>query len=119
MFSGGLTSYLVSMGYEEALEGFDVEIADPGGSVDGFRNHTDWRTQTLDHELIIVAAPLRISNDIQRLLLRVEGAQDISGEQLIGQPVLLPEFPQFTGAHGAALYALVAATDRTVSKKED
>lgn len=32
-------------------------------------------------------------------------------EQLIGRPVLLPEFPQFTGAHGAALYALDTATD--------
>ncbi len=26
-------------------------------------------------------------------------------EEMIGRPVLLPEFPQFTGAHGAALYA--------------
>jgi cobalt-zinc-cadmium resistance protein CzcA len=31
---------------------------------------------------------LRISNDIQRLLTTVSGAQDISGEQLTGQPVL-------------------------------
>jgi cobalt-zinc-cadmium resistance protein CzcA len=31
---------------------------------------------------------LRISNDIQRLLTSVDGAQDISGEQLTGQPVL-------------------------------
>lgn len=29
--------------------------------------------------------------------------------ELIGRPVLLPEFPQFTGAHGAALYALDGA----------
>jgi len=29
-------------------------------------------------------------------------------EELIGRPVLLPEFPQLTGAHGAALYALEA-----------
>ncbi len=27
-------------------------------------------------------------------------------EELIGRPVLLPEFPQLTGAYGAALYAL-------------
>ena len=32
-------------------------------------------------------------------------------EQLIGRPVLLPEFPQFTGAHGAALYALDRETN--------
>jgi cobalt-zinc-cadmium resistance protein CzcA len=31
---------------------------------------------------------LRISNDIQRLLTSVEGAVDISGEQLTGQPIL-------------------------------
>ncbi len=31
---------------------------------------------------------LRISNDIQRLLTTVEGAEDISGEQLTGQPIL-------------------------------
>jgi predicted CoA-substrate-specific enzyme activase len=30
--------------------------------------------------------------------------------ELIGRPVLLPEYPQLTGAHGAALYALEAAT---------
>jgi predicted CoA-substrate-specific enzyme activase len=29
--------------------------------------------------------------------------------ELIGRPVLLPTFPQLTGAHGAALYALEAA----------
>jgi predicted CoA-substrate-specific enzyme activase len=31
-------------------------------------------------------------------------------EEMIGRPVLIPEFPQLTGAHGAALYALDAAT---------
>jgi len=31
---------------------------------------------------------LRISNDIQRLLTTVKGAEDISGEQLTGQPVM-------------------------------
>ena len=34
--------------------------------------------------------------------------------ELIGRPVFLPEFPQLTGAHGAALYALDSATgDKT------
>lgn len=31
---------------------------------------------------------VRISNDVQRLLTTVDGAEDISGEQLTGQPVL-------------------------------
>ncbi len=45
-------------------QGFDVEIADPAGSVSGYRCYADWRTSALDHEMIIVAAPLRISNEI-------------------------------------------------------
>jgi predicted CoA-substrate-specific enzyme activase len=39
--------------------------------------------------------------------------------ELIGRPVLIPEFPQFTGAHGAALYALDATTDRTANEEEE
>jgi len=41
-----------------ASQGFAVELADPAGAVDGFRCVRDWRTLTLDHELIIVAAPM-------------------------------------------------------------
>ena len=37
--------------------------------------------------------------------------------ELIGRPVLLPEFPQLTGAHGAALYALDAATSEIVAER--
>lgn len=33
-------------------------------------------------------------------------------EELIGRPVLLPEFPQLTGAHGAALYAVEDASGK-------
>jgi len=38
--------------------------------------------------------------------------------ELIGRPVLVPELPQFTGAHGAALYALEASTDISAIKEE-
>ena len=38
--------------------------------------------------------------------------------ELIGRPVLLPEFPQLTGAHGAALYALDEATASAASNKD-
>ncbi len=41
-----------------AAQGYAVEIADPSGPVDGFPSVRDWRTLTLDHELIIVAAPM-------------------------------------------------------------
>jgi predicted CoA-substrate-specific enzyme activase len=39
--------------------------------------------------------------------------------ELIGRPVLLPEFPQLTGAQGAALYALDAATARALEVDSD
>src|SRR5580693_8188256 len=35
-------------------QGFVVEIADPAGG-----DYTDWRDAALDHELVIVAAPMR------------------------------------------------------------
>ena len=38
-------------------QGFDVEIADPAAGV-------DWRDLELDHDLIVVAAPLRISGEV-------------------------------------------------------
>jgi predicted CoA-substrate-specific enzyme activase len=39
--------------------------------------------------------------------------------ELIGRPVRFPELPQFTGAHGAALYALEAATGKTTHQQEE
>ena len=40
-------------------------------------------------------------------------------EELIGRPVLLPALPQFSGAHGAALYALDAAAGRNAAETDD
>ncbi len=45
-------------------QGFAVEVADPAGAVDGFPFHADWRAATLDHEIIVVAAPMPASNQI-------------------------------------------------------
>ena len=39
-------------------QGFTVEIADPADGPPGITNHRDWRTATLDHELIVIAAPM-------------------------------------------------------------
>jgi chorismate mutase/prephenate dehydrogenase len=39
-------------------QGFAVEIADPADGPPGIPNHRDWRTATLDHELIVIAAPM-------------------------------------------------------------
>jgi chorismate mutase/prephenate dehydrogenase len=39
-------------------QGFAVEIADPADGPVGVPNHRDWTSVTLDHELIVVAAPM-------------------------------------------------------------
>jgi len=40
-------------------QGFSVEIADPfGEGPEGIANHRDWRAVALDHEMIVVAAPM-------------------------------------------------------------
>jgi chorismate mutase/prephenate dehydrogenase len=41
-----------------------VELADPAGPVSGFACVPDWSDGAIDHDLIVVAAPLRISNEI-------------------------------------------------------
>ena len=45
-------------------QGFTVEVADPAGPVPGFACVTDWSEGAIDHDFIVVAAPLRISNEI-------------------------------------------------------
>jgi chorismate mutase/prephenate dehydrogenase len=38
--------------------GFSVEIADPNDGPAGIPHHRDWRSVALDHELIVIAAPM-------------------------------------------------------------
>ncbi len=45
-------------------QGYVVETADPSGPVPGCRHHDEWRAAGLDQDIIVVAAPLRISNEI-------------------------------------------------------
>ncbi len=45
-------------------QGFAVEVADPAGAVEGFPWIADWNDSPLDHDIVIVAAPLRIARDI-------------------------------------------------------
>ena len=45
-------------------QGYTVEVADPGGSVAGHESVADYHELELDHELIIVAAPLAESNKV-------------------------------------------------------
>jgi chorismate mutase/prephenate dehydrogenase len=42
-------------------QGFSIEIADPAAQAGDFPHVHDWRTSALDHDIIIVAAPLRTS----------------------------------------------------------
>jgi chorismate mutase/prephenate dehydrogenase len=45
-------------------QGFTVEIADPSDGPAGVTNHRDWRAATIDHELVVVAAPMPATNAI-------------------------------------------------------
>jgi chorismate mutase/prephenate dehydrogenase len=47
-----------------ASQGFEVEVADPAGPVEGFPHFTDWQDATLDHEIVVVAAQLRQTQQI-------------------------------------------------------
>jgi chorismate mutase / prephenate dehydrogenase len=49
-------------------QGFSIEIADPAAQPGAFPHIADWRTSSLDHDIIIVAAPLRASGVILREL---------------------------------------------------
>src|SRR5206468_11214861 len=42
-----------------SAQGYSVEVADPSGPVDGYPHVADWRDAApLDHELIVIAAPM-------------------------------------------------------------
>lgn len=49
------TEFLTSQGYV-------VTVADPVGSVEGCQHVADWRDTPLDHDLIVVATPLKTAN---------------------------------------------------------
>ena len=60
---GWLVQFLVS-------QGFRVEIADPAAKRSQGPCRSDWRESPLDHEIIIVAAPLRAASQILNQLAR-------------------------------------------------
>ncbi len=45
-------------------QGFEIEIADPTESETPYRRIHDWRESALDHDLIVVAAPIKATSDI-------------------------------------------------------
>lgn len=52
-FAGFLTS-----------QGFRVIVADPSGPVEGLEHVADWRATQLDHDIIVVATPIKLANVI-------------------------------------------------------
>jgi chorismate mutase/prephenate dehydrogenase len=47
-----------------ASQGFRIVVADPAGEVPGYEWCADWRDDALDEDLIVVAAPLKISGEV-------------------------------------------------------
>ncbi|MBT8493171.1 MAG: bifunctional chorismate mutase/prephenate dehydrogenase [Deltaproteobacteria bacterium] len=45
-------------------QGYTVEVADPAGELEGHRSVASYRDIELDHDIIVVAAPLKISAEI-------------------------------------------------------
>ena len=51
-----------------ASQGFEVEVADPAGPVGAYKHFADWHDAELDADLLVVAAPLAVSQAILREL---------------------------------------------------
>jgi chorismate mutase/prephenate dehydrogenase len=47
-----------------ASQGFEVTIADPAGEVAGYRWVADWTQSDLEHDVIVVATPLKVANQV-------------------------------------------------------
>lgn len=45
-------------------QGYQLEVADPAGPVPGLTHYPDWRGADLQHDIIVVAAPMRATNEI-------------------------------------------------------
>jgi chorismate mutase / prephenate dehydrogenase len=53
-----------------STQGYAVEIADPAVSPDGFPNVEDWRENALEHDIIVVATPIKIAAAVLEELAR-------------------------------------------------
>ena len=47
-----------------ASQGFAIEIADPSSAAVPFKRVADWRESPLDHDLIVVATPMKVAGDV-------------------------------------------------------
>ncbi len=51
-----------------ASQSFSVEVADPTGAPEGLGHVPDWKTSALDHDVIIVATPLKLTSAVLEAL---------------------------------------------------
>jgi chorismate mutase/prephenate dehydrogenase len=51
-------------------QGYEVEIADPAGPLEGYTHRADWQSDELSHDVIVVATPLGITAAILEQLAR-------------------------------------------------
>jgi chorismate mutase/prephenate dehydrogenase len=51
-------------------QGYEVEVADPAGPLGAHAHRTDWQSDELSHEIIVVATPLGITASILEQLAR-------------------------------------------------
>ncbi len=49
-------------------QGYAVEVADPAGPLEEYPHLTDWQHSPLDHDVIVLATPLRISAQVMHTL---------------------------------------------------
>jgi chorismate mutase/prephenate dehydrogenase len=47
-----------------AAQGFAITVADPSGELSGYDHVADWQRTDLQQDLIVVATPIRIANDV-------------------------------------------------------
>ncbi|HSR52427.1 MAG TPA: bifunctional chorismate mutase/prephenate dehydrogenase [Acidobacteriota bacterium] len=47
-----------------ASQGYDVHVADPQGSPDGYPHLREWTSSPLDQDVIVVAAPMKVSREV-------------------------------------------------------
>lgn len=47
-----------------ASQAFSVTVADPAGAVAGFEHIEDWQASDLGHDMIVVATPIHIANEV-------------------------------------------------------
>jgi chorismate mutase/prephenate dehydrogenase len=80
-------------------QGYAVTIADPGGQVDGFECHADWRAAGDDFAITVIAAPLQVSAAILEQMTEQGHAGLVFDIGSLKTP-LIPSLKAFAAAGG-------------------